>query len=139
MLLRSTLTNTKSIYSTSKMVITSLNDHILKVELKGFQTLAEASRNGIMMKEAIYSRGIQLLLIDERELKAVSDEMKQFFKRSIDEMAKSDIKKIAILSADNIIARFGMEQVITETEDRIKYERRIFESEIEALGWLESW
>ena len=64
--------------------------------------------------------------------------MKQFFKRSIDEMAKSDIKKIAILSADNIIARFGMEQVITETEDRIKYERRIFESEIEALGWLES-
>ena len=139
MLLRSTLTNTKSIYSTSKMVITSLNDNILKVELKGFQTIAEASRNGIMMKEAIYSRGIQLLLIDERELKAVSDEMKQFFKRSISEMANSDIKKIAILSADNIIARFGMEQVITETEDRIKYERRVFESEIEALGWLESW
>ncbi len=138
MLLRSTLTNTKSIYSTSKMVITSLNDNILKVELKGFQTIAEASRNGIMMKEAIYSRGIQLLLIDERELKAVSDEMKQFFKRSISEMANSDIKKIAILSADNIIARFGMEQVITETEDRIKYERRVFESEIEALGWLES-
>tara|TARA_Y100000817_G_C16546590_1_gene406886 strand:+ start:123 stop:485 length:363 start_codon:yes stop_codon:yes gene_type:complete len=120
------------------MEITSLNDRILKVELKGFQTIAEASRNGIMMKEAIYSRGIQLLLIDERELKAVSDEMKQFFKRSIDEIANSDIKKIAILSADNIIARFGMEQVITETENRINYERRIFESEIEALGWLES-
>ncbi|HCX22031.1 MAG: hypothetical protein CMB80_08375 [Flammeovirgaceae bacterium] len=138
MLLRSTLTNRESVYKTSKMEITSLNDRILKVELKGFQTIAEASRNGIMMKEAIYSRGIQLLLIDERELKAVSDEMKQFFKRSIDEIANSDIKKIAILSADNIIARFGMEQVITETENRINYERRIFESEIEALGWLES-
>ena len=138
MLLRSTLTNRESVYKTSKMEITSLNDRILKVELKGFQTIAEASRNGIMMKEAIYSRGIQLLLIDERELKAVRDEMKQFFKRSIDEIANSDIKKIAILSADNIIARFGMEQVITETENRINYERRIFESEIEALGWLES-
>ncbi|WP_258099331.1 hypothetical protein [Marinoscillum pacificum] len=138
MLLKSTLTNTQSIYSTSKMTMISLNDHILKIELKGFQTLAEASRNGIMMKEAIYSKGIQLLLIDERELKAVSDEMKQFFKRSISEMGNSNIRKIAILSADNIIARFGMEQVITETEDRINYERRIFESEIEALGWLES-
>ena len=68
MLLRSTLTNRESVYKTSKMEITSLNDRILKVELKGFQTIAEASRNGIMMKEAIYSRGIQLLLIDEREL-----------------------------------------------------------------------
>lgn len=138
MLLRSTLTNTQSIYSSLKMTMFSLNDHILKIELKGFQTLAEAFRNGIMMKEAIYSRGIQLLLIDERELKAVSDEMKQFFKRSISEMGNSNIRKIAILSADNIIARFGMEQVITETENRINHERRIFESEIEALGWLEN-
>lgn len=124
------------IYKSANMELYSINNQIIKAVFKGFQQPKEAVADEQAMMDAIQSQKVKLLILDERQLKALSGDMKAFLIQSMQKLASSDIKKIAVLTAGNLIARMGMETVVEEMSVRVNYQRKEVTTEQEGIDWL---
>lgn len=142
-MLKQALTTNQPVYQSSTMELSYPDHQILKVVLKGFQKTNEAIENRKALLAAVKERHIRLLLVDERQLRVLSDDMKHLLASTIDQVAQTGIRRVAVLVTENIYVRSGIEQVqnilnarhvITDPE--IQEERKGFGSEADGIKWL---
>lgn len=124
------------IYSSAKMELSIVHKRILRITLRGFQQLSEAVRDHTLISQALKDHKVNLLMVDQRLLKVLSEDLKVFFVQAIQETSQNGIRKIAVLQPENIFARSSMSSVESQSSPHKAYQRKHFSDETEAIYWL---
>lgn len=124
------------IFITSKIEVSIINSRILFIKLRGFQQVNEAIKDHAVISRTAHDRNLNLLLIDQRSLKVLSEDMKVFFVQAIQETTQNGILKIATLQPNNIFARNSISSVEAQSDLLKSYQHQHFSDESAAISWL---
>ena len=126
------------ITKSSNMEISQLpNSVTLIVRLRGFLKAGELVKDQQMLFDTIRKRHIENILLDEQELKVLSQEVLGFLVHGADFFVKNGIRRMAILEPKDPFAQAGIAKVKSQAKLSM-IEVRPFPSEVAALEWLHS-
>jgi hypothetical protein len=108
---------------------------ILIVRFRGFLKPGEAAKDRLVINEAIHQKKVQLILINQRDIKVLSREMQSFIMNNAPEMVQMGIKKMAIVLPEDVFALAGVSKIQNESNIR-GIEMGTFISEEAGLNWL---
>lgn len=109
----------------------------LIIRLRGFLKAAEFIKDRQMLNEAIHKRHIESILLNQQELKVLSQEVLSFLMGSANDFAKNGIKKMAIIAPIDPFAQAGITKVRSQ-EKASTVDVKQLSSEVAALEWLRS-
>jgi anti-anti-sigma regulatory factor len=111
------------------------NSLILVIRIHGFIKSGDFKKDQQMLHDTIKKRRINRLLINQQELKVMSQEVLEFLMHSVDDFAKNGIRKMATVSPKDPFAQAGIAKIKSSAKDAT-IEIREFPSEVAALEWL---
>ena len=123
--------------NTSTELFYQTEDSILIARFHGFLKPGEAAKDRLVLHETIRQKKIRLILLNQRDIKVLSKEMRSFIINSAGEMAQNGVKKIAITLPEDVFALAGVSKI--HSEFKIPgIEMAHLASEEEGLNWLRS-
>ncbi|HTJ51889.1 MAG TPA: hypothetical protein VL443_20655 [Cyclobacteriaceae bacterium] len=129
------MTKEKIVASTSMELFYQPEDSILIVRFHGFLKPAEAFKDRLLLNDTIRQKKIQLLVINQRDIKVLSSEMQSFIVKTASEMVKHGIKKIATVLPEDVFALAGVSKIQNEFHTP-GIEIANFASEESGVNWL---
>ena len=114
-----------------------LNSVTLTIRLRGFLKAVEFIKDQQVFHDTIRKHHIESILLDQQELKVLSQEVLAILVHSADDFAKNGIKRMAILAPKDPFAQAGIAKVKSQAKVST-IDVRPFPSEVAALEWLHS-
>jgi anti-anti-sigma regulatory factor len=113
------------------------NSLTLIIRLRGFLKAGEFIKEQQLLHDAIRKRHIESILLDQQELKVLSQEVLTFLMHTADDFAKNGIRRMATLAPKDPFAQAGIAKVKSQAKVPT-IDVRPFPSEVAALEWLRS-
>jgi hypothetical protein len=111
------------------------NSPTLIIRLRGFLKAGEFIKDQQVLNDAIRKRHIQSILLDQQELKVLSQEVMTFLVHSANDFAKNGIKRMATLPPKDPFAQAGIAKIRSQAKVST-LEVQEFPSEVAAMEWL---
>lgn len=122
----------KTIYQGEHCEITQIGLHALKLKFTGFLKVTDLAAVTAFMDTYSRNNPSDMLLIDHSELKVLSREVQVFLAKVVSVIESRDVKRIAVIEAEDIFAKAGFDKLHKE----VHVDRAVFHSEKAALDWL---
>lgn len=110
---------------------------LLIVRMSGFQKSEQAAKDNLILMETILRKRVRSLLMNQRDVKVLSQEMQSWIVGNAATLLNSGVVKMAVVLPEDVFALAAISKIHGDTKLR-GIENKLFKSEEEGLKWLRS-